>query len=97
MAVEALTSLDGDTEVPASACCECGYVSDRAGGNDGTAPKEGDAALCIKCGSLNFYGADLRQRRPTEAEMLEAASDPEIQRLRRIILRVNRDYGNKTE
>lgn len=41
------------TRLEKSPCCECGYMTDSAGGPG--SPKAGDFSLCIKCGSLNVF------------------------------------------
>lgn len=79
-----MINLDTTTALPKSRCCECGYESDHASGPG--APTPGDASLCIDCGSLSFFADDMTLRAPTRDEMLAAAVDSELQRLRRIIL-----------
>lgn len=76
--------FDLETPMPESRYCECGKQLDACSGDN--RPSPGDATLCIDCGSLNFFGDDLRLRKPTDEEMLEAAADPGIQRLRRAII-----------
>lgn len=82
-------NFDQTTEIPKSQCCECGYEPDRVSGPG--MPSPGDASLCIACGSLSIFADDLTMRAPTKDEMLQAAADSDIQRLRRIILQVNED------
>ncbi len=81
------------TRLPSSACCECGYQMDACSGH--SKPSPGDLSLCVRCGSLNFFDDDLRLRRPTDDELFEAAKDPTIQRMRRAIMRVQREVKRR--
>jgi hypothetical protein len=76
-------NLDITTETPMSACVECGHGVDRVAGP--SAPAEGDLTLCIKCGSLNAFTADLKLRQPTLDEYLTVAADSEFQQARKAI------------
>lgn len=84
--------FDVDSEVPDSQCCECGYGLDRVTGP--TVPKEGDFSLCINCGSLNIFNADLTLRQPNDEEIFSAAKDSDIQSARKAILIVKACRGS---
>ena len=75
--------FDTETVTPGLICVECDHAMNRGRG-PGT-PGPGDFSLCIRCGSLNVFEQQMRFRRPTDAEMLEAAADREIQAIRRAI------------
>ena len=79
-------NMDVETEMPSSQCCECGHSMDRVSGP--ISPVPGDLTLCIRCGSLNALGVDMRLRAPTQDEMLTVAADPDFQRARRAILTI---------
>lgn len=81
--------LGTETQLPSSTCCECGTVLDAASGP--CRPKEGDLTLCIKCGSLNAFDANLALRKPTDDEIFTVAKDPEFQFMRRTILEMHED------
>lgn len=71
--------LHEDYRIAPSHCCGCGKEMDAAtplGGGRG--PQEGDMAICLDCGHLQFYGANLVMRNPTDAEVIEVAGDPEL-------------------
>ncbi|MGE5510278.1 MAG: hypothetical protein ACM31O_03390 [Bacteroidota bacterium] len=78
--------FDVETAIPMSVCCECGSSFDLASGP--ATPQPGDFTLCIRCGSLNVLDEELRLRAPTREEMLSAAANSELQRLRRTICEV---------
>lgn len=77
------------TRTPDSKCCECGTHITGASSSDGSKPSQGDFTLCIKCGSLNVFDADLTLRAPTDDEIIESATMSDLQDLRRKILEVN--------
>lgn len=75
------------TKLAPSPCVECKHVMDRVSGAG--RPTPGDVTLCIRCGSLNVFDDALMLRMPTLDEFLDAAKDPEVQKLRRAILAAN--------
>lgn len=82
-------NFDVTTETPGLVCVECDYAMDATSGPD--KPHSGDATLCIRCGSLNIFDEQMRLRRPTIEEYLEAAADRDVQRTRRAILSVSKE------
>jgi len=57
----------------ASRCPQCSYrldASTKAHGEKG-APEEGDASVCINCGQVLIYAADLSLRKATAEEIRE--------------------------
>ena len=83
-------NFDTESVTPALVCVECGHGMDRTSGP--CAPGPGACALCFFCGSLNVFDADMRFRRPTDAEVFAVARDEDFQRARRAILEVQ-NYG----
>ena len=61
---------DGVTRVPESKCLGCGTKLDAAGTMDHEpiAPRPGDPVICLHCGGVMIYGADMRPRAFTEKE-----------------------------
>jgi len=80
--------LNYTTETPGLVCVECGYETTHTCGNGRPGP--GDFSLCIKCGSLSVFDAEMKFRRPTDDEIFAAAKDAGIQKLRRAILSIPR-------
>jgi DNA-directed RNA polymerase subunit RPC12/RpoP len=64
--------------LPADACPHCGYRVDAASSPEDETwePTRGDASLCIRCGALNIFTADLRLRKPTRRERREIEALP---------------------
>jgi len=62
-----------------SRCPQCGYRLDMAGLLHGEEqkPEEGDASLCLNCGQILTYQADLSLRQATAAEIREWMGDAE--------------------
>jgi hypothetical protein len=62
--------------LPASRCTACGHLVDAAScvGNDG-APSPGDFTVCIACGHIMGFAADLTLRELTGDEIVAAAGD----------------------
>ncbi len=61
-------------------CTSCGYVSDAvtspfSGGHE---PSPGDLSICIACGHLTAFAADLTLRELTEVERRQAEADDRI-------------------
>jgi hypothetical protein len=85
---------DGTPRMPESKCLACGYTFDAASGVTGAEhPQAGDISLCLRCGHLMAFNADLTTRALTDAEMLEVAEDPrilEVQRARKHVMKDKR-------
>lgn len=81
--------FDKDKTVPLSACVECGYKTDRVSGD----AVPGSYTLCMTCGSLNIFDANMKLRMPTLDEFLKAAANSNVQMLRKTILKVQKDIG----
>jgi hypothetical protein len=82
----------GIARVPESLCPECGNKLNTAGTPDGGpgAPSSGDLAVCIRCGAVQIYGADLRARGFTEAEKRDLLANQELLRqLRSAVERIH--------
>jgi hypothetical protein len=63
-----------------AACTRCGYVCDAvtstfSGGHE---PSPGDYSMCIGCGHITTFAADLTLRELTEPERREAENDDRI-------------------
>jgi len=82
---------DEHHDMPEQKCLRCGHEFDSASavGRDAT-PKEGDATLCIGCGHLMVFGADLMLRELTEDEHLEMGMDPRVRAAQDAIAHVNK-------
>lgn len=74
----------GETRMPPSTCTVCLHTVDGAGGPP-ELPSPGDFAVCIRCAGLNIYADDLTLRAPRNDEILAAAEDPDVQKVREII------------
>ncbi len=46
-------------------------------------PKEGDVSMCIGCGSVALFAADLSLRKPTRVEQFDIDSDLDVLALRK--------------
>ena len=76
--------------IPRTECPICGYAMDEATGVEpGAGPREGSLSLCLSCGELMVFRADLTQRRMTAAEIAQVRQDQEtwalVQRARAVI------------
>lgn len=71
-----------EIRTPKSFCPACGYMVDTATMiTSAGRPKPGDVSLCMRCGAVNLFAADLTIREPTEDEMHDlraAANWPQI-------------------
>lgn len=57
------------TKTPPSKCPACGEPTDAATATGrGTRPREGDASMCLSCGHMMIFNADLTMRNPTDEE-----------------------------
>jgi hypothetical protein len=85
------------TEVPAYTCPTCGDLNDAASNEHGATPSEGDVSMCVNCGEITMFNADLSQRIPTEEEMAAIRSDPtwtKIELMQVIVKRRGRIHEN---
>jgi hypothetical protein len=69
--------------VPPTQCTACDKPIDAATPVDdaeelAARPSAGDATVCLGCGHIMIYAADLSLRDPTEEEMAEIAGDRRI-------------------
>jgi len=70
-----------ETFIPPHRCPRCNYRMDCTTDAYGEAkPKEGDVSICLMCGGLMVFNADLTVRKPTKEENLRFQSDPSIMR-----------------
>jgi hypothetical protein len=76
-------------------CLSCGYVFDSASGLEdaqGKKPHDGDVSVCIRCGELAIFTADVEGevatglRYPTTEEMDELMSNEAIVRARAAVI-----------
>ena len=69
--------------VPAEPCSECGYPLDAATfpTDDKVVPRAGDISICIGCGHMTAFTAEMRRRELTLEEMRDIASDPVMLRM----------------
>ena len=73
-----------DYRVPPSACLDCGYVMDGCMGvTDSEPAREGNITVCINCGHIMAFAADLTLRALTDEEIRAVAGDPLILRIQR--------------
>lgn len=70
----------GKHRLPLSHCLRCGNKLDAASSGEGDEelPAEGDLSLCIYCGHLATYKADLTLRLLSDAELDELMRDAEM-------------------
>jgi hypothetical protein len=67
------------TETPAHSCTSCGHLLDAASNPfDLRSPREGDISVCMYCGHLMAFNADMTRRNLTDEEMVEIAGDPQL-------------------
>lgn len=69
-------------EMKPTSCPDCGYVFDRATGKaGGKGPGEGDFSVCVNCGAVLRFDADLRANQASEHELAELTPDLTMQLL----------------
>jgi len=68
------------TRLSEDKCLACSKVLDAASSNYNEGPREGDYTICINCGHVMVFDANLKLRPPNDAEILDIAADPEILR-----------------
>lgn len=81
------------TWLRAQPCPWCGFLLDMhslvaQGDEPDASPEPGDFTLCTRCGQVGAYDADLRLRRLTLAENMEAARDDRVQKVAAAIRRL---------
>ncbi len=82
--------------IDGSPCVECKNLANHVALSDKPKqPMPGDKTLCLGCGSLNILDDKLMFRAPTVDEFLDVAKDPNAQRIRRQILRLNALAGKE--
>lgn len=62
-------------------CIYCGSPNNRAkqvSSGPIVAPAPGDILICLKCGGIAIFNADLRPCEPTEEEMMDCAENDVI-------------------
>lgn len=70
------------TIIPKQPCWKCGYKMDRSTEALGDhKPEKGDISMCISCGALAIFNADLTMRKPTQLEEVEIAHHPVVTQL----------------
>lgn len=84
-------------EIPSTVCPDCEYVAtDRTPiYDDDSEPVEGAVSLCLMCGFVSKYDADLQLVRPDLEALIEIAEDEELMRVRdRMLMDIERrKYG----
>ena len=72
------------TRTPASACSSCGTFNDAATSVDGDKkPDAGSITVCLWCGHIMAYDADLKLRELTDKEAHAVAGDKRILAIQR--------------
>lgn len=76
-------------QIPEAACIGCGCKTNAATpiGADNAFPQAGDATVCLQCGHIMVYNADLSLRDPIDKEMHAIAGDPRIVSFNKVRLR----------
>ena len=66
-------------DLPEQRCAACGYKFDQTTGLDTEAqPRPGDVSICIACGAIQIFKADLTMRNPTAQERLKCERNQQI-------------------
>jgi hypothetical protein len=81
---------------PPGRCPGCRYQFDRASSLAGEhEPSADDFTLCLKCGAILRFNADLtiREASPADLETLDLETYEEIQRIRSAIVRMSIEGG----
>lgn len=69
-------------KVKSNSCLGCGHHMDMAAQVAGDEkPRPGDVTLCIRCGHVMIFDADLSFRNMNEAEQREIEQDPQVQKV----------------
>jgi DNA-directed RNA polymerase subunit RPC12/RpoP len=76
--------------VPKAKCLGCGAPNDAASDTiGGNKPSEGDVAVCMYCGHISVFNADLTLRNPNDEEMLAIAGDQRILKIQQARAKTN--------
>jgi hypothetical protein len=71
--------LNRTHRLPKATCLACGCQLNRASSfTHDNRPDDGDLTICIRCGHIMAYTADLSMRELTDAEVVKAAGNQEI-------------------
>jgi predicted RNA-binding Zn-ribbon protein involved in translation (DUF1610 family) len=82
-------------KTPECSCPSCGKVFDMASNLFGRAkPKLGDISVCISCGHIMAFNADMTCLNLTDAEMVEIAGNPRILQIQKARQTIE-DYKRK--
>ena len=72
-------------------CPSCDMPLDAATGvSSDKGPRPDDVTVCLYCGAVMVFTADLSYREPTDKERAEFDCDPRIQKLRRAVNSIRR-------
>jgi hypothetical protein len=82
-------------KTPESICLSCGYSLDGATGIDGHSPRAGDISICLYCGHLQTYDADLKLCNLTDEQMLEVAGDKNVLRAQELAAQFRKEHPNR--
>jgi acetyl-CoA carboxylase beta subunit len=66
------------TKVVRNVCSECGKVSEAATSLQGETPKPGSIAVCIECGHVTAYDAQMRLQALTDDEIKDLAGNKDL-------------------
>jgi hypothetical protein len=68
-----------ENRIPKQRCAACGYRMDKSTEAFGdAAPKPGDVSICLACGAVQVFTADLTLRNPTRDEHEKFSRDQRI-------------------
>jgi Zn ribbon nucleic-acid-binding protein len=81
-----------DTKLPMDHCLSCGHAMELASSLENQMPSEGATTICIKCGHIMAFDAQLKFRELTDAEMLKIAGDPELIEIQKARASVMKNY-----
>jgi len=85
-------------KVPKNICAACGTVLDGASQVDGKqAPAMGDLSICVYCGNLSIFQADMSLRDPTVAEFELLRQDERVLEILRLRYKHFGDDGGKKQ
>ena len=74
------------TDTPKRPCLGCGAQNDAATetfGEEASPPEGGDVTVCIYCGHISVFNADLTLRNPTDEEIHIIAGDERILKIQK--------------
>lgn len=68
------------TNIPRFTCWKCGYQMEATTPTHekGATPQKGDVSMCFNCGTLGIFEKDLTVRKPSQSELLEIDSIPDV-------------------